>query len=125
MPRVQSIFSIDSYARGALRCATRPHIYPNLTLTRCDAMLYSIGNRSSKRRLFVAHVSLGDAGGPPTGSFDVTYAVLALSPAEAMRAIRKERGWHCTVRFKEDHGLPEAETIERLGLQDGRARSVA
>ena len=80
--------------------------------------------KADKRRLYVAHVNCADEG-LPGGSLNMIYGVLALSPGEAVRAIRRERGTDCTVAFKTDHGLKEAETIERLGLDDGRARCLA
>jgi hypothetical protein len=76
-----------------------------------------------KRRLYVANVRCRESELPAVAPAMI-YAVLASTPGDAVRAIRKEYGYECTVQFSEDHGLQEANTIERLGLEDGRARSV-
>jgi hypothetical protein len=54
----------------------------------------------------------------------MVYAVLASTPGDAVRAIRKEYGYECTVEFDNNRSFKEAEIINRLGLEDGRARSL-
>jgi hypothetical protein len=80
--------------------------------------------KAHKRRLYVADVRCRDSE-MPAAAPTMVYAVLASTPGDAVRAIRKEYGYECTVQFSDDHGLQEVDTIKRLGLEDGRARSVA
>ena len=79
--------------------------------------------KAHKPRLYVANVRSRDYEMPAVAP-GIRYAVLASTPGDAVRAIRKEYGYECTVQFSNDHGLKEVDTIKRLGLEDGRAKSV-
>jgi hypothetical protein len=81
-----------------------------------------MGSRS-KRRVYVANVRCRDSEQPASAA-PMVYAVLASTPGDAVRAIRKEYGYECTVEFDNGHSIKEAEIIDRLGLEDGRARSM-
>ena len=72
-----------------------------------------------KRQLYFARVRARE--GVEKGS--ITYVVLARSTAEALRAIRKERGPEWTVQFLPEFIAPR-DIIERLDLLDGRARQL-
>jgi hypothetical protein len=76
-----------------------------------------------RRKLYVANVRCRDAetAGPPPV---VVCVVLASSPGDALRAIRKEYGHTCTVEFDNYHTFKEHEMTERLGLEDGRAKPL-
>jgi hypothetical protein len=78
---------------------------------------------SLRRKLYVANVRCREGQAP--GREPVTvYVVLASSPGDALRAIRREYGYACTVEFDNYHTLAEKETTERLGLDDGRAKPL-
>jgi hypothetical protein len=72
-----------------------------------------------KRQLYFARVR--ERHGGENGS--MTYVVLARSSAEALRAIRRERGPEWTVQFLPEFLAPP-DLIQRLGLMDGRARRL-
>jgi hypothetical protein len=77
----------------------------------------------ARRKLYVANVRCRGAEAPGHGAV-VVYVVLASSPGDALRAIRKEYGYDCTVEFDNYHTLKEKEATERLGLENGRAKPL-
>jgi hypothetical protein len=78
---------------------------------------------SLRRKLYVANVHCRGTEAPGRAPV-IVCVVLASSPGDALRAIRKEYGYECTVAFDNYHTLREKEITERLGLEDGRAKPL-
>jgi hypothetical protein len=53
-----------------------------------------------------------------------TFVVYSASTADALRAIRKERGPEWTIQFMAEDELPLVGLVDRTGLKDGRARAL-
>ena len=73
--------------------------------------------------LFLAHVSTIDIA-MPGGSLNMIFVAYKPTQEEARAAIHDAVGELATIEFRE-HELPVDETVQRLGLRDGSARSLA